>query len=117
MTMRRPGPITLVLVAILFIANTLYSQTPLGSRGAAPAAQNLRLSGRVLDPSSAVMFGGDVKVFQGTNLIKEGKTDERGTFSFDLPPGEYRIEATADEVFSPFRQTVRLQASSTVTIP
>jgi hypothetical protein len=71
------------------------------------SAQSARLRGTVLDPSGAVIPGADLKVFQGSRIAGEGRTDDTGNFSFDLPPGEYRLEITASE-FKPHRQNVRL---------
>jgi Carboxypeptidase regulatory-like domain len=115
--MWRSWTLALVSIAVLLVPKTVDAQTPSPLRSSGTPAQIPRLSGRVVDPSGAVMLGVDVRIYQGTNLIKEGKTDERGTFSFDLPADDYRIEAIAEEVFTPFRQDVRLQASSTITIP
>src|SRR5258706_11187002 len=112
--MRRPA--VLVLFILLLTALNLGAQTTNNARNSA-AAQSPRLNGRVLDPSGAVMVGVEIKVFQGTTLIKEGKSDERGTFSFELPAGDYRVEANLD-AFTPFRQNVRVAANTpTLTIP
>jgi hypothetical protein len=73
-------------------------------------AQTLRLRGTVLDPSGAVIPGADVRVSQGNRVIGEGKSDATGNFSFDVPAGEYRVEASAPE-FKPHAQTVRVTAN------
>ena len=70
-------------------------------------AQSVRLRGTVLDPSGAVIPGAGLRVLQGSRVAGEGKTDGTGNFSFDLAPGEYRLEITAPD-FKPHQQNVRL---------
>src|SRR5262249_17002139 len=70
-------------------------------------AQTARVSGRVLDPSSAVIVGADLKAFQGTVLINQAKTDERGSFALELAPGQYRLEITAPD-FKRMQQNIRV---------
>src|SRR5262249_20559049 len=70
-------------------------------------AQTARVSGRVLDPSGAVIVGADLKAFQGTVLINEGKTDDRGNFALELAPGQYRLEVVAAE-FKKHQQNLRV---------
>jgi hypothetical protein len=103
----------IVLIILLLTALNLEAQTTNSTRNAAATASP-RLTGRVVDPSGAVMVGVDVKIYQGTNLVKESKSDERGSFSFELPAGEYRVEAELD-AFTPFRQNVRV-AGNTATL-
>src|SRR5439155_23354158 len=42
-----------------------------------------------------------------TTVVTEGKTDGNGSFSLNLPTGEYRLEVTAPD-FRPYQQTVRV---------
>ncbi|MBI2149635.1 MAG: carboxypeptidase regulatory-like domain-containing protein [Acidobacteria bacterium] len=74
------------------------------------SAQTPRLTGTVLDPSGAVIPDVDVRVLQGTAVVREGKTNDTGNFTFDLPAGEYRLEVTAD-AFRPHQQNVRVTAN------
>src|SRR5439155_9433447 len=97
----------ITLAAILSCASILDAQTPNPPRAnAAAPAQPARLSGRVLDPSGAVIAQASVKATQGT-VVKEGKTDGAGNFLLELPPGDYRLEVTVPD-FKTFQQTVRL---------
>src|SRR5215510_3165220 len=73
-------------------------------------AQAVRLRGTVLDPSGAVIPGVDLRISQGSNVVASGKTDETGNFSFDVSPGEYRVEAAADG-FRTRQQNVRAAAN------
>src|SRR4029077_16743063 len=66
-----------------------------------------RVSGKVLDPSGAVIISADLKAFQGSVLINEVKTDERGSFAFELAPGQYRLEVTASD-FKRYQQNLRV---------
>jgi hypothetical protein len=70
-------------------------------------AQSLKLTGTVFDPSRAVIPDAEVQILQGTSLIREGKTNSTGSFSFDLPAGDYKLEVSV-EAFNPHRQDVRL---------
>src|SRR5215510_2466272 len=73
-------------------------------------AQAIRLRGTVLDPSGAVIPEADVKISQGNRVVTEGKSDNAGNFSFDLPPGEYRVETSAP-AFRSHQQNVRVAAN------
>jgi hypothetical protein len=73
-------------------------------------AQAVRLRGTVLDPSGAVIPAVDLKLSQGANTVAEGKTDATGDFSFDVAPGEYRLEVSAAG-FKPRQQNVRAAAN------
>jgi len=70
-------------------------------------AQTIRFTGRVLDPTGAVMPRVDVKIFQGANTLRETKTDAAGNFALDLPAGEYRLEATAPD-YRLYQQALRV---------
>jgi hypothetical protein len=84
----------LALAVLLLSASVLIAQSP-------------RLTGSVLDPSGAVIPGVDVRVLQGTTVVREGKTNETGNFSFDIPAGDYRLEVTMD-AFRPHEQNIRI---------
>src|SRR5215475_6771305 len=99
--------IKVALAVLLLTSFTIYAQAPNANRNNQAAPQTSRLAGRVLDPSGAVMLGVDIKLFRGTTLVKEGKTDERGTFSLEVPPGEYRIEVAAPD-FKTISQNIRI---------
>src|SRR5215467_14019829 len=71
------------------------------------SAQTARVSGKVLDPSGAVIISADLKAFQGTVLINTAKTDERGSFALELAPGQYRFEVTATD-FKRYQQNLRV---------
>src|SRR5262245_24185841 len=87
-----------VALAVLLLASTtIHAQGPNAQRTNQAAAQTSKLAGRVVDPSGAVMLGVDIKLFQGTTLVKQGKTDDRGTFSIEVPPGQYRVEVSAPD--------------------
>src|SRR5262245_11221696 len=94
------------LGVLLLASTTIYAQAP-NARTNQAAAQTSKLAGRVLDPSGAVMLGVDIKLFQGATLVKEGKTDERGTFSLEVPPGQYRVEVSAPD-FKTINQELRI---------
>src|SRR4029079_10141580 len=105
-----------VALAVLLLASTtIYAQAPNAQRTNQAAAQT-KLAGRVVDPSGAVMLGVDIKLFQGATLVKESKTDDRGTFSIEVPPGQYRVEVSAPD-FKTINQEIRIVPNmSTVSI-
>jgi uncharacterized membrane protein YgcG len=76
-------------------------------------AQNapVKLTGKVVDESGAVMPSTDVKVFRGRNNtpVVSGKTDGAGQFDLPVAPGEYRLEVSAPD-FETSRQTIRVAA-------
>jgi hypothetical protein len=85
------------------IAPRASSQTP---------SQSPRLRGTIKDPSGAVMPGVDVSIIQGTtSVIRVGKTNTEGEFSFDLPAGEYRLVVTAPDFKTSF-ESVRVTANT-----
>jgi hypothetical protein len=76
------------------------------------AAQNpIRVTGKVVDETGAVMPSVDVRVFRGRNTtpVKAGKTNGEGAFDLEVPAGEYRLEAHAPD-FATNSQTVRVAA-------
>ncbi|HEX4998695.1 MAG TPA: carboxypeptidase regulatory-like domain-containing protein [Terriglobia bacterium] len=77
------------------------------------AAQNapIRLEGKVVDETGAVMRSVDVKAIQGKDddAAQVSKTDAEGAFALDLASGEYLIEVAAPD-FETVRQSVRVAA-------
>src|SRR5437016_6115690 len=71
-------------------------------------AQSARLRGRVMDASSSVMPGAQLKLYRAEELIKEDVTSTTGDFDFVVVPGEYRIEIAAPD-FQTFSQTINVQ--------
>jgi len=107
----------LVLALFLFIGFLdLQAQTP-ANRNAPAVTQTPKLTGKVTDPSGAVILGAEIKIYQGSTLVKEFKSDERGSFSVDLAPGNYRVDVTAPD-FKPFSAPLRMIPNlPSVTIP
>ncbi len=70
-------------LAISLAAGVLHAQSP-----------NASLTGRVTDPSRAVIVGARVAAISvGTNISYQGTTNGSGEYYVpDLPPGTYRIE-------------------------
>jgi len=73
--------------------------------------QSPRLRGSIKDPSGGVMPGVDISALQGGRVVKAGKTDADGNFSFDLAAGEYQIAVTAPD-FNVDVRTVRVAANT-----
>jgi hypothetical protein len=76
------------------------------------AAQNpIRVTGKVVDETGALMPSVDVKVFRGRNNtpVKAGKTNGEGAFDLEVPAGEYRLEVEAPD-FDISRQTIKVAA-------
>lgn len=77
----------LTAVLLLFGLTNLFAQ---GTTGA--------ISGTVTDPNGAVVQGANVNVINlETNQTRQATTNDEGSFALQLlPPGRYRIEATAN---------------------
>src|SRR5712672_3227853 len=76
---------SLVLISLIVVlSNVLSSQST-----------NASLTGRITDPSKAVIGGAMVTVINvGTGMYFSGVTNDEGIFYVsNLPPGRYRIEA------------------------
>lgn len=71
------------VLALLFVVGFLPAQSP-----------NASLTGRVTDPSRAIIVGARVVAINlGTNISSEGMTNGAGEYDVpNLPPGTYRIE-------------------------
>jgi hypothetical protein len=80
----------------------------------APAAQTTpaspRLRGAVMDPTGGLMPSVDIAILRGATVLRAGKTDATGNFSFDIAPGEYQLAVTAPD-FKVYTQTVRVAAN------
>ena len=101
--MRIPKSIAVAtgLTLLLLLSSILDAQT---------TASTPKLRGTIKDPSGAVMPGVDTVVLQDGLVVKAGKTDSVGTFSFDLPAGQYQLAVTAPD-FQTHRQLVRVAAN------
>jgi hypothetical protein len=73
-------------------------------------AQSAKLKGKVLDSSGLIMPGVAVKVYQGTNVVKEGTTTATGDFEFAVNPGDYTLEVSADD-FETHKEAVKATAN------
>lgn len=98
-----------VLSRIALVALVLSRASVLGGQPAAEEVDAIRVTGTVQDPSGAVMPGVDVKVLWGTLLVSRS-TDNEGSFSFELPPGEYQMAVAAPE-FKTWTETIRVTPS------
>ncbi len=90
------------LTVLILGASVINAQT---------ARQTVQLRGTVFDPSGAVIPEADLKLTQGSNVVKEWKTDTTGNFSFEGPAGEYRLEVSATG-FRTRQQNVRAAANA-----
>ena len=91
-----------ILTAALISAVIASAQTP----------QTVRLRGRVLDVTGAVMIGAEVKVLRpgAPEVVRQAATNNSGDFDIALPPGEYAVEISAPD-FETHREVVRLVAN------
>jgi len=69
-----------------------------------------KLRGTIKDPSGALMAGVDIAILQGATVVKAGKTNPEGSFSFDLAAGAYKIAVAAPD-FHTFTQDIRVTAN------
>jgi hypothetical protein len=102
-----------MLAVLLFVcAYSLLTATGLaqGTTG--------QLSGTVLDPNGAVVQGATVSVRnRDTGLERQTTTSEDGTFVVQLlPPGLYRVEASAQGFTVAVVEEVRVQITQTATV-
>ncbi|HLQ75868.1 MAG TPA: carboxypeptidase regulatory-like domain-containing protein [Terriglobia bacterium] len=99
-----------ILLGLLPTAPALSAQALVNQVSPSP-----KLRGTVKDPSGGVMVGVDVAVVQGTRVIKAGKTDDAGSFSFEIPAGQYQLGVTTPDfkaVTQPIRATANMAALS-----
>src|SRR5687767_1881270 len=88
--------IAATLFAVLISASVFAAQAP-----------TQRVTGRILDPSGAVIAGANIKIFQGDTQIQETTADSVGLFSLSVPPGDYRLEVSVVD-FNLYRQDLRV---------
>lgn len=98
--------IWLTLAVILMLSIAAFSQ---GTTG--------QISGVVTDPNGAVVPNAAIKAINtGTNLERETTTNGEGVYTFQLlPPGNYRIEASATGFF-PVKITASVNITQTTTV-
>jgi len=107
----------LVACASTICALTVTGSVTLSAQGR-PAAQvstqasvhSGRIKGVVKDDIGQTVGGVSI-VAMGT-ILAAAKSDERGSFSLDLPPGEYVLRAACDGYISTYREPVRVQTSA-----
>jgi len=97
-----PGLGFAVLVTLLLFTSVAGGQT---------STPSPRLQGTIKDPSGAVMPGVDISILQGTTVLKAGKTNTEGEFSFDLAAGQYQIAVMAPDFKTDVR-AVRVTANT-----
>src|SRR5262245_55112707 len=69
-----------------------------------------RIKGVVKDDAGQTVGGVSI-VAMGT-ILAAARSDERGSFSLDLPAGEYILRAACDGYVSTYREPVRVQTSA-----
>jgi len=95
------SPLALLLILALF---------PQGDTG--------QLNGTVVDANGAAIVGANVKlVSKSTSQVREVATRDSGGFAFTLlPPGNYKIEVTANGFRTTVVEDVRLNITQTTTL-
>jgi hypothetical protein len=88
----------MALAGLLLSVSLLCAQTP-------------RVTGTVLDPSGAVIPAVTIRLLQGDKLVNESKTNDTGDFSLAVPPGEYKLEVSAEN-FKTIQQNLRITAAT-----
>ncbi|MGH9783888.1 MAG: carboxypeptidase regulatory-like domain-containing protein, partial [Terriglobia bacterium] len=78
-----------------FLRRAFVTVALIGGLGLVSWAQNVTLSGHVLDPTGGAVAGASVQLLQGNQQVAETSTDLEGDFRLTVPPGEYRIEMAA----------------------
>jgi hypothetical protein len=88
---------TKFLNAIIFFSIILLAPLILPAVHAQSSATTAAVTGLVRDSQGALLVGAEVTARElGTNLTREAKTTDQGTFLLlQLPPGNYEIRATA----------------------
>ncbi len=95
------------LACILAVCFSLRAQDP-----------NATVSGRVLDPSGAIVPGAQVKVINdATNIEYSSVTNEVGIYSIPfIPPGKYHIQVSKNNFKTMVKPNVILQVQDALTI-
>jgi carboxypeptidase family protein len=104
----RAGHSICALAALMFLATVATAQS------------TSQLNGRVLDPSDAAVPGANITLTDmETGLRRTATSNGAGLYQFlDVPPGNYRLEATANG-FAPFLEAnlaLAVNTASSVTI-
>ena len=94
-----------VMLSVFSSAPVLSAQALVNQTAAMP-----KLRGTVKDPSGGVMVGVDIAVLQGARVVKAGKTNDEGSFSFDIPAGQYQLGVTTPD-FKAVTQSIRATAN------
>jgi hypothetical protein len=102
-----------MLVVLLFVCAFASLAATIRAQGTTG-----QLSGTVLDPNGAVVQGATVTVRnRETGLERQVTTNEDGTFAVQLlPPGLYRVEASAPGFTVGSVEEVRVQITQTATV-
>jgi iron complex outermembrane recepter protein len=73
-----------LIVSFLFLCCTLSA-----------SGQTARISGKVTDPTGAIVPGARVSAVQGGSGTAETSSDSQGNYVLDLPPGQWQVTASA----------------------
>jgi hypothetical protein len=110
-----------VLVASAFAAVTVTAPADLFAQGLAPALsvpqvstqasmRNGRIKGIVRDDAGQAVRG--VSIVAMGSVLASARSDERGSFTLALPPGEYVLRAVCEGYVSTYREPVRVHSSA-----
>ena len=99
-------------VTYLVILGLSPSVSSSGLTSSSPGGATGRIMGTLLDVNDARVVGAKIKV-EGASFYWEGKSDDAGDFTVEVPAGTYRIYVRANG-FRPFESAL-LQAKSDVT--
>src|SRR6185503_20705391 len=83
-----------------------------------PQGDTGQLNGTVVDANGAAIVGANVKlVSKSTSQVREVATRDSGGFAFTLlPPGNYKIEVTANGFRTTVVEDVRVNITQTTTL-
>ncbi len=92
-----------LLLGTLFAAGSVFAQDGSGT-----------ITGFVSDPTGALIPGANISARRSSNPPDSAVSDERGLYNLQLPPGEYRLEASAPgfQTFGPI--TIRILPGKTL---
>ena len=99
--------LSLVVVCILLLTASVFAQGDTG-----------QLNGTVVDANGAAILGANVKLIsKTTSQVREVSTRDSGDFAFTLlPPGNYRLEVTANGFRTTLVEDVRINITQTTTL-
>ena len=83
---------------------------------AACAAHAGALTGRVFDPSGAVVPGATVKIRKDTTVLASAPSGQDGAFQFTVPAGLYAVEVLAPG-FQTYSRTERVSDKAPASVP